>query len=267
MLRASGLLHPRWQLALLRALLAIQLVERGAWPLLGLACAAAGRPRSWWASLATDLQRAAEATTLWENKPPANVPDLRRLARAGTSACRALIKRAFSWASETALSAAVLAAENLPSTIGTEPLLHGCKDCSASFCSHVALAVHAAKCHGYRQEARRYALDHSCSICLLVFGSRMRLVRHLARPDSICLYNARRLGLALSSDELAVQEQLSAAQARDARRAGRRECWSSTHTWQALGPARPLGWPPHLRTGRLGNPVLRLALRPSVGGA
>jgi hypothetical protein len=163
-LRESGLLHPRWQLALLRAMLAIQLVERGAWPLLGLACAAASRPRSWWASLQADLQRAADATQLWETKPPSDVVGLLRCAKAGASSCRALLKRAFAWANDMSLCDAALAGVLPEPEQDAAALLHCCRDCTASVCSHVALAVHAATCHGYRQEARRYAIDQSCCI-------------------------------------------------------------------------------------------------------
>ena len=236
-------------------------MERDAWPLLGLACVAACRPRSWWASLHADLQCAAAATELWEIKPPHDVPGLLQQARVEPTTCRAHIKRALAWAYEVSLGTPARPVVGPTAAADEMRLLFTCNDCTATFSNNVALAVHAAKCHGYRQEARCYAVDNTCSSCLLGCGSRMRLVRRLAKPTSICLYNARRLGLALTAAELDTHEQLSAAQGKDARRAGRRECWSATHTWQALGPAWPLERPPHLLTGRVGNPVLRLAVR------
>ena len=62
--------------------------------------------------------------------------------------------------------------------------------CGKSFQSAFALDVHRARVHGYRQPAHFFAgEDMTCHCCLLQFGCRQHLVKHLAIKSPLCLLN------------------------------------------------------------------------------
>lgn len=54
-----------------------------------------------------------------------------------------------------------------------------CPDCSRSFSPNAAMQSHRARAHGSRNIRRRFALSTSCTVCLLEFHTRDRLVHHL----------------------------------------------------------------------------------------
>eukprot|EP00438_Fugacium_kawagutii_P035005 Skav208021 [mRNA] locus=scaffold2714:74524:83538:+ [translate_table: standard] len=58
-----------------------------------------------------------------------------------------------------------------------------CLQCSQTFASKKALAVHSYQIHGYRARARYYALGSVCNACGMEFSSRIRLQRHLEHVD------------------------------------------------------------------------------------
>ena len=62
-----------------------------------------------------------------------------------------------------------------------------CPDCARSFPSKAAMISHCCRVHGTRSEKRRYAPGTSCTVCLLEFHTRDRLVHHFRRNGTCWL--------------------------------------------------------------------------------
>ena len=73
-----------------------------------------------------------------------------------------------------------------------------CCDCGAAFASLQALSVHRARKHGWRNDVRIHVDTTFCTVCLLEFHARNRVVNHLAYGSPTCLANLLSRGPVIS---------------------------------------------------------------------
>lgn len=73
-----------------------------------------------------------------------------------------------------------------------------CDDCGVAFPSLQALSVHRVRKHGWRHEVRVHIDTTFCTVCLLEFHARNRVINHLAYGSPICLANLLARGPVIS---------------------------------------------------------------------
>ena len=136
---------------------------------------------------------------------------------------------------------------------------HTCDHCNAEFPTYQQFAVHTARAHKTRREARRYVTGVTCPICLRNFDNRPRLIDHLTEKSETCMIN-----ILIQYPPLPTQEVVQLdAEDLEMEKTNRRRCVRHTHgeqpVLQALGPVRPIFVVPgHSRQTRF--PLMRPAL-------
>ena len=138
-------------------------------------CATAARGKSWLAAVVNDCQwlKSSLAHKLEDLPNPATefTPWLQLLAN---NNCRSL----FNAALEASLVRANVS--QVGAVVHDSSATFFCYECGRSFTSMQLLNNHAHRSHGYISPSRLFALDLQCKACLTVFGSRHRVVQHLA---------------------------------------------------------------------------------------
>ena len=119
-------------------------------------------------------------------------------------------------------------------------LVVACDGCSATFKSRQALAVHRYKVHGWRHPAHAYAVGTHCTVCLLEFWHRHRLLAHLMDKSQVCMSNLVLRSAPMSCDAIAALDDAAKIDARNAKHAGRRRGWASKPCVRLLGPLLPI---------------------------
>jgi hypothetical protein len=150
----------------------------------------------------------------------------------GAKASKALVKAC----SEPAVNKpAAWAVTNSQRSLAQQWACSHCNDAKI-FGSKQALAVHMARQHGVKVDIRRWVDDSVCRICLVDFGTRPRVIAHLAYRSALC-----RCNMILSMDPLPDETvtELDAADTADARvlrSAGRRPNYATTACHRIPGP-------------------------------
>jgi len=115
-----------------------------------------------------------------------------------------------------------------------------CDLCSCVFSSRQALAVHKYRKHGWRHPARLFARGTHCSVCLLEFWHRHRLLAHLMDKAPTCLANLQIRGSPLPVPQADALDMEARVQNRELKRSGRRRGWAGKPCVRLQGPLFPI---------------------------
>jgi hypothetical protein len=101
-----------------------------------------------------------------------------------------------------------------------------------------------ARHHGSRRLARKYASSYTCPTCLTKFGSRSRIIDHLAEKSAVCFLSASIHMPPITDALLLALDQATTLFEQANRAARRRHTYSHTRARQCEGPLWQLYIPP-----------------------
>ena len=101
---------------------------------------------------------------------------------------------------------------------GADPL--HCHQCNKPFNSRKAIAMHMFKSHGCKAQARLFATNGTCKICLKHFHNRPRLLYHLSYSAPSCFSKLLHIGTPLTIEEADNLDEIDAQSVRKDRKKG-----------------------------------------------
>ena len=114
-----------------------------------------------------------------------------------------------------------------------------CTECSYSAKTVQQLAVHLAVKHGIKREFRKYVDTTWCTVCLLHFGPRVRVVDHLQR-NPVCRLNVQCSLPILANDVVMELDEEDRVNIAEGKRYGRKHGIICGKACRMLGPYLPV---------------------------
>ena len=222
-----------------RVRLFVRILVKATAPVLVLLFEARKARRSWIGTVSSDLAWLANQSNDLKNLREATIAAWAIAFRGSARNMLKSIRIACGEASQRLVQAELEVEISLP----LQRCLSGefvCSECGDQLGSKQALAVHAAKKHGFRRGARSRISGSTCPVCLRVFASRSRCLDHLHEKSQLCLVNVLVRLASLPIDLFEAVEAEGKELEMKARKAGERHTYSSVLAKQAEGPLRRL---------------------------
>ena len=119
-------------------------------------------------------------------------------------------------------------------------LVVSCDLCASDFGSRQALAVHKYRKHGWRHPARLFTSTTHCTVCLLEFWQRHRVLAHLMDKSPVCLANLQLRGSPMTCFQSDLLDEEARAANKLLKASGRRRAWADKPCVRLAGPLRPV---------------------------